>query len=101
MAEEGYAAADDAVCVVLYETVLKRGKLILLRTRGENGNTSEFLPEEWDHVNVKGYAFATTKDGKATSDSVCDYSLIRMRPPFQEASSFILYSLPCSFRGSR
>ena len=56
---------------MLYETVLKGGKLILLRARGENGNTSESLPEEWDSTNVKGYAFATTKNGKAASDSVC------------------------------
>lgn len=46
--EEGYSSADDQVYAVLYETVLKRGKLILLRARGENGNTSESLPEEWD-----------------------------------------------------
>lgn len=71
VAEEGYSSADDQVYAVLYETVLKRGKLILLRTRGENGNTSESLPEEWDHANVKGYAFATMKNGKAASDSVC------------------------------
>ena len=71
MAEEGYSSADDQVYAVLYETVLKRGKLILLRARGENGNTSESLPEEWDPANVKGYAFATTKNGKAASDSVC------------------------------
>ena len=71
MAEEGYSSADDQVYAVLYETVLKRGKLILLRARGENGNTSESLPEEWDSTNVKGYAFATTKNGKAASDSVC------------------------------
>ena len=71
VAEEGYSSADDQVYAVLYETVLKRGKLILLRARGENGNTSESLPEEWDPANVKGYAFATTKNGKAASDSVC------------------------------
>lgn len=68
--EEGYAAADDAVYAVLYETVLKRGKLILLRSRGENGSTSIPLPDGWDSANVKAYGFATTKNGREVSDSV-------------------------------
>ena len=51
------------------ETVLGRARLVTLRVRGENGNTSYALPEEWSHENVKLYCFATLKNGKSASDS--------------------------------
>ena len=67
--EEGYALADDKVYGVLLETVLNRAKIVPLRDRGENGNTSYALPEEWDEANVKVYCFATLRNGSAASDS--------------------------------
>ena len=67
--EEGYALADDKVYGVLLETVLNRAKIVPLRDRGENGNTSYALPEDWDETNVKVYCFATLKNGSAASDS--------------------------------
>ena len=67
--EEGYALADDKVYGVLLETVLNRAKIVPLRDRGENGNTSYALPEDWDEANVKVYCFATLKNGSAASDS--------------------------------
>ena len=60
---------DDVVYAMLYETVLGRARLVTLRVRGENGNTSYALPEEWSHENVKLYCFATLKNGKSASDS--------------------------------
>ena len=65
----GYAFSDDVVYAMLYETVLGRARLVTLRGRGENGNTSYALPEEWSHENVKLYCFATLKNGKSASDS--------------------------------
>ena len=67
--ENGYAFSDDQVYAVLYESVLGRARLVTLRVRGENGNTSYALPEEWSHENVKLYCFATLKNGKSASDS--------------------------------
>ena len=67
--EEGYALADDKVYGVLLETVLNRAKIVPLRDRGENGNTSYVLPEDWDEANVKVYCFATLRNGSAASDS--------------------------------
>ena len=67
--ENGYAFSDDVVYAMLYETVLGRARLLALRARGENGNTSYALPEEWSHENVKLYCFATLKNGKSASDS--------------------------------
>ena len=67
--ENGYAFSDDLVYVMLYETVLGRARLVTLRARGENGNTTYALPEEWSHENVKLYCFATLKNGKGASDS--------------------------------
>ena len=43
--ENGYAFNDDMVYVMLYETVLGRARLVTLRARGENGNTTYALPE--------------------------------------------------------
>ena len=54
---------------VLLETVLNRAKIVPLRDRGENGNTSYALPEDWDEANVKVYCFATLRNGSAASDS--------------------------------
>lgn len=67
--EEGYALADDKLYAVLLETVLNRAKIVPLRDRGENGETSYALPEDWDAVNVKVYCFATLRNGSAASDS--------------------------------
>ena len=67
--ENGYAFNDDMVYVMLYETVLGRARLVTLRARGENGNTTYALPEEWSNENVKLYCFATLKNGKGASDS--------------------------------
>ena len=67
--ENGYAFNDDMVYVMLYETVLGRARLVTLRARGENGNTTYALPEEWGHGHVKLYCFATLKNGKGASDS--------------------------------
>ena len=67
--EEGDALADDKVYGVLLETVLNRAKIVPLRDRGENGNTSYALPEDWDEANVKVYCFATLRNGSAASDS--------------------------------
>ena len=67
--EEGYALADDKVYGVLLETVLNRAKIVPLRDRGENGNTSYALPEDWDEANVKVYCFATLRNGSAAADS--------------------------------
>lgn len=67
--ENGYAFNDDVVYAMLYETVLGRARLVMLRARGENGNTTYALPEEWSHENVKLYCFATLKNGKGASDS--------------------------------
>ena len=66
--ENGYAFNDDVVYAMLYETVLGRARLVTLRARGENGNTTYALPEE-SHENVKLYCFATLKNGKGASDS--------------------------------
>lgn len=67
--EDGYAFADDQVYAVLYEEVLKRVRLVTLRARGENGNTTCPLPEGWDNSKVHIYCFATTKNGRMASDS--------------------------------
>ena len=67
--ENGYAFNDDVVYAMLYETVLGRARLVTLRARGENGNTTYALPEEWSHENVKLNCFATLKNGKGASDS--------------------------------
>lgn len=67
--ENGYAFNDDMVYAMLYEMVLGRARLVTLRARGENGNTTYALPEEWSHENVKLYCFATLKNGKGASDS--------------------------------
>ena len=57
------------VYAVVFESVLMRVKLISLRSRGENGNTSVALPKNWNHANVKIYCFATSKNGKSISPS--------------------------------
>ena len=67
--ENGYAFNDDMVYAMLYEMVLGRARLLMLRARGENSNTTYALPEEWSHENVKLYCFATLKNGKGASDS--------------------------------
>lgn len=67
--ENGYAFNDDMVYAMLYEMVLGCARLVTLRARGENGNTTYALPEEWSHENVKLYCFATLKNGKGASDS--------------------------------
>lgn len=68
--EDGYALADDLVYAVLFESALKRVKLISLRKRGEGGSTSFALPDGWDHEKVKAYCFATVKNGRCASDSL-------------------------------
>ena len=68
--ENGFALADDLVYAVLFESVLMRVKLISLRSRGENGNTSVGLPKNWEQANVKVYCFATSKNGKSISPSL-------------------------------
>ena len=67
--ENGFALVDDLVYAVVFESVLMRVKLISLRSRGENGNTSVALPKNWNHANVKIYCFATSKNGKSISPS--------------------------------
>lgn len=67
--EDGYAFTDDRVYAVLYETELNRAKLVTLKNRGESGNTTFKLPEDWSEANVKAYSFATLKNGKMASDS--------------------------------
>ena len=67
--EDGFAMTNDKVYAVIYESVLSRAKLIGLRDRGENGNTSYGLQEDWDSKNVKVYCFATSSNGKLVSDS--------------------------------
>ena len=67
--ENGFALVDDRVYAVVFESVLMRVKLISLRSRGENGNTSVALPKNWNHANVKIYCFATSKNGKSISPS--------------------------------
>ena len=67
--ESGFALADDLVYGVLFESTLKRAKLVSLRSRGESGSTVLPLPEGWDHTKVNAYCFATTKNGKCVSDS--------------------------------
>ncbi len=69
-AEEGYAAGDDLVYAVLYETEAQRSRLVALRARGESGSTSYPLPEDWSAENVKAYCFAIKKNGKICSNSV-------------------------------
>ena len=69
-AEEGYAAGDDLVYAVLYETEVQRARLVALRVRGEGGSTSYALPENWSAENVKAYCFAMKKGGKVCSNSV-------------------------------
>ena len=41
----------------------------ILAERGENGNTSVSLPEDWDPAKVHAYCFATSKNGRMASDS--------------------------------
>ena len=67
--ENGFALVDDLVYAVVFESVLMRVKLISLRSRGGNGNTSVALPKNWNHANVKIYCFATSKNGKSISPS--------------------------------
>ena len=69
-ADEGYAASDDLVYAVLYETEAQRSRLVALRVRGESGSTSYPLPENWSEENVKAYCFAMKKNGKVCSNSV-------------------------------
>lgn len=69
-AEEGYAANDDPVYAVLYETEVQRSRLVTLRARGESGSTSYTLPENWSAEKVKAYCFAMKRGGKVCSNSV-------------------------------
>ena len=55
---------------VLYESVLKRTRLVDLGTRGAPNELSYQLPEDWDAANVHLYAFATTANGRVASDSI-------------------------------
>ena len=68
--EEGFALTDDKVYAVLYESVLKRTRLVDLGTRGAPNELSYQLPEDWDAANVHLYAFATTANGRVASDSI-------------------------------
>lgn len=68
--EEGFALTDDKVYAVLYESVLKRTRLVDLGTRGAPIELSYPLPEDWDAANVHLYAFATTANGRVASDSI-------------------------------
>ena len=68
--EEGFALTDDKVYAVLYESVLKRTRLVDLGTRGAPNELSYQLPEDWDAANVHLYAFATTANGREASDSI-------------------------------
>ena len=67
--EDGFAMTNDKVYAVIYESTLNRAKLFSLQNRGESGNTSQNLPEDWDSKNVKVYCFATSSNGKLVSDS--------------------------------
>ena len=68
--EEGFALTDDKVYAVLYESVLKRTRMVDLGTRGAASNITYALPEDWDAANVHLYAFATTANGREASDSI-------------------------------
>lgn len=59
-----------ASALLVFKSVLMRVKLISLRSRGENGNTSVGLPKNWEQANVKVYCFATSKNGKSISPSL-------------------------------
>ena len=52
---DGFSCASDKVYAALYETALSRTKLVTLRERGENGNTSVSLPEDWDPAKEHAY----------------------------------------------
>lgn len=67
--EDALSLANDKVYAVLFETVLKRLKIVALRDRGESGSTSLPLPKNWDNTKVVAYCFATSKNGKLVSDS--------------------------------
>ena len=67
--ESGYALSDDLVYAVLFETVLKRVKMVALRNRGESGSTSFALPGGWDNTKVQAYCFATSVNGRLVSGS--------------------------------
>ena len=69
--EDEYANSlvDDRVYAVLFETALKRLKIVTLRNRGESGSTSFALPKGWDNSKVVAYCFATSKNGSQVSDS--------------------------------
>lgn len=67
--EDALSLANDKVYAVLFETVLKRLKIVALRDRGESGSTSFPLPKKWDNTKVVAYCFATSKNGKLVSDS--------------------------------
>ncbi len=68
--EEGFALTDDKVYAVLYESELKRTRMVDLGTRGGAATQPYSLPEDWDAANVHLYAFATTANGREASDSV-------------------------------
>jgi len=67
--ENALSLANDKVYAVLFETALKRLKIVALRDRGESGSTSFPLPKKWDNTKVVAYCFATSKNGKLVSDS--------------------------------
>lgn len=67
--ENANALANDKVYAVLFETMLKRLKIVALRDRGESGSTSFGLPKGWDNTKVVAYCFATSKNGMLVSDS--------------------------------
>ncbi len=67
--EDALSLANDKVYAVLFETELKRLKIVALRDRGESGSTSLPLPKNWDNTKVVAYCFATSKNGKLVSDS--------------------------------
>lgn len=67
--EDAFSLVNDKVYAVLFETALKRLKIVALRDRGESGSTSFPLPKNWDTTKVVAYCFATSKNGKLVSDS--------------------------------
>ena len=72
MAQEamnGYAALEDLLYLVLIETELRQAVILEVGTREAGGTSSFSMPENWTAEQVKGYCFATSKNGKEASDS--------------------------------
>lgn len=64
-----FCLPDDKVYGVMFESVLKRTRLVQLKLRGEAGTTQKALPEDWEADRVYVYCFATNRTGKMASDS--------------------------------